>query len=118
MSEVDMRDLGQAYLIGGHREGVNVTLLRGVAVREVELQWIKQFRGHVTNSPWLRCCRGTWLRNGGVCDDTYDSKVPEACDAPLGDQDVPLGMTRINTCPNPTAPFITHRIDVTVYDAQ
>jgi len=29
--------MGRTHLVGGHREGVNVTLLRGVAVRKAEL---------------------------------------------------------------------------------
>ena len=30
----------ERYLVGGHHEGVDVTLLRGVAVREVKLRWV------------------------------------------------------------------------------
>lgn len=28
---------GRGYLVGRHREGVNITLLRGVAIRKAEL---------------------------------------------------------------------------------
>jgi hypothetical protein len=107
---------GRTYLIGGHRERVNVTLLRGVAVYEAELRWIQQFRSHVTDNSWFGCRRTTWLHNGGIGDGTRDSEVPKACITILGDQDVPLDITGIGAWFDGRTPFIAHRIDITVYD--
>ena len=56
------------------------------------------------------------LHNGGICDDTRDSEIPNACGATLGDQDIPLDIPRISTRPNLITLFITHRVDITVYD--
>ena len=100
ISVMTMRDIGRTHLVGGHREGVNVTLLRGVAIRKVKLQWIQQFRSHITDNSRLGCCRGTWFHNSGICDDTCDPEVPNACITPLSDQNVPLDRMGISTCSN------------------
>ena len=105
----------RTYLIGGHREGVDVTLLRGVAVHEAELRWVQQLRGHVPDHPGLGCRGTAWFHDGRICDDARDPEVPEASIALFGDQDVPLDTKGIGTYLNPKIPFITHRIDITMY---
>jgi len=51
------QEVGSKYLKGGHCKGVNVTLLRGVALFEAILHRIQQFGRHITDSPWLGSCR-------------------------------------------------------------
>ena len=86
-----MRGMGRTYLVGGHREGVNVTLLRGISIRETQLRWAQQFRSHVTDSSRFGYCRATWLRDGGIGNDTRNSEVPKTSIALLSDQDISLG---------------------------
>ena len=108
--------MGETYLVGGHREGVNVTLFRGIAVREVKLRWIQQFRSHVTNNPRLGRCCATRLHDGGIGDDTHDSEVPKARIALFGNKDVPLDRTGVGACLDLRTPSIAHRIDITVHN--
>ena len=105
MSGVGPRSARRTYLVGGHRKGVNVTLLRGVAIHETKMGWIQQLRRHVTDSSWLRPHRAARVHNGWICDDTRDSEVSNACIPLLGDQDVPLDMTDISASLNPRTPY-------------
>ena len=45
--------MGRTHLVGGHRERVNVALLRGVAVRKAELRRVEQFWSHVADNSWF-----------------------------------------------------------------
>ena len=97
MSTMAACSAGRTNLVSGHRKGVNVTLFGRVAVRQVKLRWVEQFGCHVTENTGLRGCRATRFHDGGICDDTRDPAVSQACRAILADQDVSLrGRTRIN----------------------
>jgi hypothetical protein len=87
--------VGRTCLVGGHHEGVNVTLFRGIAVREVRFGWIQQFRSHVTDNSRLGCGCATWLHDGGIGDNTRDSEVSKARIALFSDKDIPLDRTRL-----------------------
>ena len=84
-----MREV-QTDLVSGDGKGVNVTLFGRIAVQEVKLRWVEQFRCHVTDNTGLRRCRATRFHDGGICDDSCDPEVSQACDAVLVDQDVSL----------------------------
>ena len=97
MSAVVTCSVGRTNLVIGHRKGVNVTLFGRVAVRQVKLRWVEQFWCHVTDNTGIRRFRATRFHDGGICDDSCDPEVSQACDAVLVDQDVSLrGRTRIN----------------------
>ena len=78
-------DMEGTYLVDGHRERVNVTLLRGVAVREAELRWVEQFWGHVADNSWFGCCRTAWLHDRGIGYDTSYTEVSQACGTVIAD---------------------------------
>jgi len=105
----------RTYLVSSHGEGVHVTLLRGVAVRESELRWVQQLRSHVSDHPGFGCGSAAWFHDSRISDDACDPKIPEPSIALFGDQDVPLDRKGIGTYLNPKTPFFAHRIDVTVY---
>jgi hypothetical protein len=90
-----MCGMGRTYLESGHRERVNVALLRGVAVLEAELWWVEQFWSHVTNDAWFGRRRTAWLHDCGIGYDSGDPEVPQAYGAIIGDQDVSLDRTNI-----------------------
>ena len=113
-----MCTLGCAHLVNGHRQRVNVALLRWVAVLDVELLWIQQFRSHVADDSWLWNRRVTWLHDRRIGDDPHYAEVPEARNAILGDQHIPLHRTWISVRSGPRAPILAHRIDVAVDDTQ
>jgi len=94
-----VQSVTETHLVHGHHEGVNVTLFRGVAVREVELCWVQQFWGHITDNPWFGCCRATWLYDSGVGNHTRDPEVPKTCNTILTNQDVSLDRTNVGACP-------------------
>ena len=56
-SAVIARSVTETCLVCGHREGVNIALLRWDATQKVELRRIEQFRSHVADNPWFgrRC---------------------------------------------------------------
>jgi len=88
--------MGRAYLVGGHRERVNVALFRGVAVREAELWRVKQFWSHVADNSWFRRCGTTRLHDCGVGYDACDPEVTQTCRTITSDQDVSLDRTNIS----------------------
>jgi len=98
MSATIVRGVTETHLVRGHHEGVNIALLRGVAVREVELCWVQKFWGHISDNSWFGCCGATWFHDGGIGDDARDPKISKACNAILTDQDVPLGGTKVGAC--------------------
>ena len=81
--------------VNGHSQRVNIALLRGVTVREAELWWVEQLWSHVTDNAWLGRCRTTWFHDSGICYDTSDPKVPQACGTVVSDQNVSLDRTNI-----------------------
>jgi len=101
MSGMTNCGVGRRYLVGGHREGVNVTLFRWVAIREVKLRRIQQFGGHVTDDSGFGCCRTTWLYDCGVGYYTRYPEVPQAYGTLVSYQDVSLDRMDIDACPKP-----------------
>ena len=108
----------QTYLIGGHREGVDISLLRRTAIREAILGRVQQLRSRVTDNSRLRGGCGTWLHDRWIGDDASDPEVSKACVTLLIDQDIPLDVTGIGVRLNLRATFIAHRIDIAVHDTQ
>ena len=110
--------LEQTYLIGGHRERVNVTRFRGAAIIEVELRRVQKFRGHIADDPGLGNCRVTWFHDGGISNDAQHPEVPKAYITLLGDQYVSLDRTSVRTYLDSRTSIMAHRVDITVYDTQ
>ena len=78
------------YLVGGHRERMDVTVLRRVAVREAKLWWIQQFWSHVTGESRLGCCHVVSLHDIRIGDNRRNSKVSDARVTLLSDKDISL----------------------------
>ena len=91
-----MYAMGRTHLVGGHREGVNVTLLRGVAIRKAELRRVEQLWSHVADNSWFGRCRCAWLHDCGISYDAGDPEVTQACRTIISDQDVSLDRTNIS----------------------
>jgi len=89
------------YLVDGHHERVNIALFRGIAVWEVELCGIQQFRSCVTDNPQPGRYRATRFHDGRITDHTRDPEIAKACNTILTDQDVPLDRTDVGTCLKP-----------------
>ena len=109
------QEIGRKYLEGGHRQGVNVTLLRGVAIFEAKLCRIQQFRSHITDNSRLGSRRAVRMHDGGIGDDPCDSEVSKASVTLFGDQDVSLYKSRIGTRLR-LMTSVSYRINVTVHD--
>jgi len=112
-----MYGVGETHLVGGHRERVNVTLFRGVAVWKAELRRIEQLWSHVTDDSWFRRCGTARLHDCGVGYDPGDPEVTQACRTIIRDQDVSLGQDEHQRATRAWDALRAHRIDITVDDA-
>ena len=91
-----MYSVGRAYLVGGHRERVNIARFRGVAIPEAKLRWAEQFWSRVADTIVHRVRKGIRLHDIGYGAD--DPKVPQLCDTIFRDQNISLDRKDFGAC--------------------
>ena len=101
ISQLFYRQGRRAYLVGSHREGVNISLFRGAAIGSIELRGFHLLGSHITN----KVSSGgyaTGCFDSGVGDNSCNGKVRQTRDPILSDQDIPLGGLSVRGFPSKT----------------
>jgi hypothetical protein len=103
--------------VGCHREGVNVRLLLDVALSQTETKVINSLRGLITNYVLSAGCRSIFSGNVRIGDDPRDSKISNACEAVISDQNVPLAAKQPLVQTDIRGTVSTHRVHIPVNNA-